>query len=451
MRRILYLAYHFPPIGGAGVQRNSKFVRYLPDFGYDPVVVTGPGPTSDRWTPTDDTLRGDVAPETTVVRLPGPEPAPSGGWRGRAERWLALRTPWTRWCTDNAVRVGAGAGRSVDLIYASLVPYETAEAAMRLSQALGKPWVADLQDPWALDEMWVYPSGLHRALDTGRMRAALRSADAIVMNTPEAAVRVQRCFPELARKLVVSIPNGYDAADFGGAAPRRDDGTFRIVHTGYLHTDLGLRHRRTAFLKRILGGAVRGVDILTRSHVFLLEAIERLIEEDPSLASAVEVHLAGVLSEGDRNIGGQHAVVRMLGYLPHPETVALMRSADLLFLPMHDLPLGTPASIVPGKTYEYLASETPILAAVPDGDARSLLDEAGSALLCRPADTKAMKDLIQTQVERWRDQEPTPRPDGSVLARFERRHLTDRLASVFDELCAARVPARDQAGPEVAA
>ena len=97
MSRILFLAYHFPPLGGAGVQRNSKFARYLPEFGHSLKVITGPGSGHDRWTPVDDSLSGDVPAGTEVYRLLGPDPRRSTRWRGRFERWLGLDTPWLRW------------------------------------------------------------------------------------------------------------------------------------------------------------------------------------------------------------------------------------------------------------------------------------------------------------------------------------------------------------------
>jgi glycosyltransferase involved in cell wall biosynthesis len=437
VRNVLFLAYHFPPIGGAGVQRNLKFVRYLPDFGYESAVVTGPGPSTDRWTPLDTTMGAEIPVGTEIRRLPEPE-RQVGRWRSRAERWLGIETAWSRWWTPAAVRIGRDFDHA-DIVYASLVPYESARAAEIVARELGRPLVVDLQDPWALDEMWVYPSELHRRLDLRRMRRSLKAADAIVMNTPDSRARVLERFPELRSKVVVSIPNGFDAADFASdPPPARWDGTFRIVHTGYLHTELGRSHRRTARLKRVLGGAMAGVDILTRSHVYLLEAIRSVIAEEPELESVIELHLAGVLTESDRSAAGGHDVVRMRGYLSHRETVALMRSADLLFLPMHNLPAGRRAGIVPGKTYEYLASGRPILAAVPDGDARDLLEEAGTGLVCRPDDVDGMASIIRGQIDRWQSAVPGPQSDAAVLARFERRNLAGRLASVFDELCSGR-------------
>jgi glycosyltransferase involved in cell wall biosynthesis len=439
VKRILYLAYHFPPVGGAGVQRNAKFVRYLPELGYAPVVVTGTGGSAGRWTPTDETLETDVPDGVEVHRLAGPEPAESGGWRGRADRWLARRTPWSRWWIEQATARGRELAADVDVVYAAMAPYETAEIAARIARASGKPWVADLQDPWALDEMMVYPSSLHRRLDVARMRAVLAQADAIVMNTPESAARLRARLPELAGKLVFSIPNGFDAADFAGPAHERDDGRFRIVHTGYLHTELGRQNRRAGRVARMLGGTNGSVDIFTRSHVYLLAALDRLLEAEPALASRVELHLAGVLTATDRDYA-QHPAVRLRGYLPHAESVALIRSADLLFLPMHNLPPGERMSIVPGKTYEYLASGRPILAAVPDGDARDLLEEAGSARVCRPDDVDAMAEIVASELERARARVPRRAPDAALLARYERRGLSEQLAEVFDGVLA--VPAR---------
>jgi glycosyltransferase involved in cell wall biosynthesis len=436
MRRAIVLAYHFPPVGGAGVQRNAKFVRYLREFGYEPVVVTGPGAGSDRWAPTDDTLAADISGGVEVHRIPGPEPGPSSRLHGRAERWFGVRSPWLTWLLRGMVDVGVRVGAGADVVYASLVPYETAPAAEAVARRLGIPWVADLQDPWALDEMMVYPSRHHRRLATGAMRRALRAADAVVMNTPEARERVVRRFPELARKPVVSITNGYDALDFSAPIAKREDDRFRIVHTGYLHTQLGLDHRRTRMARRLLGGSMSGVDILTRSHVYLLEAVEQLRREEPELGNRIEIQLAGVLTPADRTVGGRSTAVRMLGYVPHDEAVALMRSADLLFLPMQNLADGAHVGIVPGKTYEYMASGTPILAAVPPRDVRDFLTAAGTAFVCDPADVGAMKAILREQVRRKLAGEPPPAHNRAAIARFERRRLTEHLAGLFDRVVA---------------
>jgi len=177
-----------------------------------------------------------------------------------------------------------------------------------------------------------------------------------------------------------------------------------------------------------------------------------LLGARPELAGSVELHLAGVLSPPDRavieNELRRPEIVKTPGYLTHAETVGLLRSADLLFLPMHGLPPGRRARIVPGKTYEYLAAQRPILAAVPDGDARDLLERAG-ALLCRPTDVDGLTAALSEQLDRAGSSVSAAVGPRAFLERFERRNLTRELAGVFDDAVsrgASRPPVREPAG-----
>jgi glycosyltransferase involved in cell wall biosynthesis len=439
MRRLLFLAYHFPPLGGGGVQRSVGFVRHLPSFGYAPIVITGTGVAADRWSPSDNSLSNEIREDVEVWRVPGPEPPVSvPGWRGRVNRVLGNRSEYERWWIDGAVGLGRSVAGDVDAVFGELVPYTTSVAAARLSDELAVPWVADLQDPWVLDEMWLYPSVVHQRRDERRMRRLLGSASAIIMNTPEATERVRRRFPELAGKLAPSITNGFDEEDFVEPDPGRDPAKFRIVHSGYLHTESGYALRASRRRRRLLGGMpYPEVDFLPRSHVFLLEAIDRVIADDPKLANVIELHLAGVISQLDREIAARSPVCRVHGYLPHGETVRLVRSADLLFLPMHELPVGVRAGLVPGKAYEYLGARRPILAAVPDGDARDYLEAAGNATLCRPADVGCLAQAIRAEIDRWRAGQQRAEPDPEVRAQFDRRLLSERLAATIDAVVGA--------------
>ncbi len=440
--RLLFLAYYFPPTGGAGTQRSAKFARDLAALGHEPVVVTGPGPTGSTWAPRDDTLTAELPPDIEIHRVRAP--AAGGRLPGSVARWLDRPTAFQRWWTQGATRAGleAAAEGAVDAVLASMSPYESGAAAATLARELGVPWVADLRDPWALDEMRAYPSALHRRRDVARMRAVLGTASAIVMNTPEAVLRLRERLPELRDAVVVHVPNGWDAGDFAAEPAPREDDAFRIVHTGSLHTQSG-RDRRRARLRRLLGGSAR-IDVLARSHVFLLEAVRRLRELEPELAAGVEVHLAGNLTEADRAAAGESAVLH--GYLAHADSVALLRTADLLFLPMHDLPAGQRASIVPGKTYEYLAAGRPILAAVPDGDARDLLGGSPVAHLCRPRDVEAMAEAIREELRLVRAGGRRADAWPAEIERFERGRLAADLAGVLERI----VPERADA-PEIAA
>jgi glycosyltransferase involved in cell wall biosynthesis len=107
---------------------------------------------------------------------------------------------------------------------------------------------------------------------------------------------------------------------------------------------------------------------------------------------------------------------------------------------MQNLPPGVRSGTVPGKTYEYLASGRPILAAVPEGDARDLLNQAGTALVCEPDDAEAMADALEFAIARWRNGEPTPTVDGDLLRSFERSSLTAEFAAVLDAVSGRLAP-----------
>ena len=124
------------------------------------------------------------------------EPDEGSGWEDVAERWLGLQGDWSRWWNEQSYRAAVDGGTDFDLIYVWMQPYASAETGAALSRDLEKPWIADLGDPWALDEMMVYPSALHRRVAAKRMRELLRTASAIVMSTPEAARRLLAAFPE---------------------------------------------------------------------------------------------------------------------------------------------------------------------------------------------------------------------------------------------------------------
>jgi glycosyltransferase involved in cell wall biosynthesis len=446
-RRVLFLAYYFPPLGGGGVQRSLAFTRYLPEHGYEPLVVTGPAAGEVEWGPGDTTLLGRLNGELEIARVAGPERSRSRGWRHRGERIFRLEDEFGRWWVNGAVAAADDALATTDVIYASMSPFETGRAAAQLAAASGKPWVADLRDPWALDDWLAYPSRLHRRLELRTMRQTLATAAAIVMNTPDARRELLRRAPELGDRPVLTIPNGFDPSDFDGPAPEPDPAVFRIVHAGHVFTKP--ESGATRLVRRTLGGTERGLETSTRSHVYLVRAIDRLLDRRPDLRGAVRLELVGPMSEADRASLPEYGVSH--GYLAHQSTIELLRAAGLLFLPMHDLAEGLRARIIPGKTYEYLAAMTPVLGAVPDGDARELLEAAGNADVCRPADVDGMSAAIERRADDWLAGLDPPAPDPDLLRRFDRRRLTAELAGVFDLLLGPAAVPVHHSTPEVPA
>jgi len=425
--RVLVIAYHFPPAGGGGVQRAQKTVRYLPDFGVDPIVLAGPGTGRGRWEPSDDSLVENVSSESAVYRPDG-EPPPGFG-DGRAYRLLGVPSPFSRWWRRSILALGERIDEFEDIeaIFVTAPPYHSIGPAVTLAKRMGVPITVDLRDPWVLDEGRLFPSAVHRRWAFHQMRRELRRASCVVMNCDAAGNAMREWISDGPR--IEVIPNGFDAADFAGVV-RQKQSRMRIVHTGYLHTGAGFDQRARTRRRTLLGASIVPVDFLGRSHYYLIRALGQLLRLHPELADRLELVLAGVLSEADRRVveeANLRIPVSMPGYIDHASAIQLIVDASVLFLPLYGLPPGYRARIVPGKTYEYLASGSPILGALPEGDARDLILAHQAGIVVEPSDvhsmTNALHSLVVGDVGR--------RPIGAVDDRFDRHILTGRIAEVL--------------------
>jgi glycosyltransferase involved in cell wall biosynthesis len=324
-------------------------------------------------------------------------------------------------------------------------PFASADAGAETSRLLDVPWVADLRDAWALDELEGYLSRFHYYGELRHMERTLRRADAIVWNTEESLRRARLSLRGLPQRQL-AIRNGYDPAEFAEASPPRTDGQFRIVHTGTFLTDHAVSLGRAAGLRRALGGAAPA-DARGRSPIYLMAALDLLLSRRPDLMGRIEVHLAGELSKEDHD-ATRAELVYTHGHLARSESLALIRSADLLFLPMHRLPAGMRSSSAPGKTYEYLGSGRPVLAAVPGGDVRDVIAAAGNGYVCDPDDVHAIASAIEQECDRWARGEPLRRPDPAVLAQHQRQAQAAILATVFEDVLRGTNAAREERRPD---
>lgn len=420
MTKFLFISHYFPPTGGAGVQRSSKFVKFLPDAGLLPVVVTGKQNPADWWTPEDRTLMSDVSEELPVYRADWNMKEENGVLRLKQRQEAYLKA------AETAIH-----GHRPEFLFVSMSPFQDAEIAIRLSRKYGLPWIADLRDPWALDEFQVYRSFAHRLAELRKMRKSLASAAGIIMNTPVARDLLLAAFPEFRDRPVTSITNGFDPEDFTPTRAKTRGDKFRIVHTGTFHTKMGMHQKSRHAQYRLLGRCERGMEILPRSPYYLLQALERISQTDPVIHEALKVVFAGVMTDADKELISRSGVagkVQVTGYLGHSESVEETAAADLLFLPLHGLKPERRASIVPGKTYEYIGSGNPILAALPDGDAKCFVEASGNCRVTEPDNVEGIAEGIRYFFRQWESGTLSHTRDPGVTKAFERRTLTAQLA-----------------------
>lgn len=428
-RRVLFVSYPFPPVGGAGVQRVAKFVKYLPEFDWQSSVLTVANPSVPAY---DHSLVADI-PRATIIRKartwePGYalKAAVAGG--GQAPFWRQLvkgagrrlsaallqPDPQVLWLPD-AVREGRRLLRAVPhaAIVASGPPFSTFLLGALLQQVSGLPLVLDYRDEWGLSNRYLenkQAGPVTRFIHARMQRHALRRAAAVVATTRASAGALQAVCAEAGAAAPVRwIYNGFDAADFPHAsgAPARNP-RYRLVYVGTLWN-------------------------LT-SVAPLVAAVTRLSADAPELAGQLEIVIAG------RRTAPQQELLQPLRslpcrlvehpYLDHDAALELVRSADGLCVLLADV--GGAERVVPAKLFEYMATRRPILALVPPGECRDLLKDYPAALPVAPGDVAGIANVLAGELRRH----ATGRTDHVSWngARFERRSQAGELARLLDAL-----------------
>ena len=406
-KRVLVLAYFFPPIGGAGVQRTLKALKYLPSHGWSATVVT----TASRAYPASDpSLAEEIPPGTRVVRAA--EPAL---WRMlvtaallacrplRATRlrpliaWPDRQLPWSPFALLAAYREIRRA--RPDVIYSTAPPHTAHIVGWILHRLTGIPLVADFRDEWSTNPHADDPALVTRM--SRRTERAIASAAARVTVVAD-WFDIAGADPEG----VTVIPNGVDEDDYpaGGAPAPRGDGRLRISHVGTLYGD--------------------------RDCGPVLAALGRLVAAGRIARDDVELRIVGNdwLEDLDARVPVR---LSKTGYVDHRAAVAEMREADALLLYV------APTSLAPsGKLFEYLASERPILCVTsPDNLAARLVREWDAGLWAAPGDGEAIEQAILALVERHRAGTLGPAPEvrRRTLEAYSRRAMAARLAGVLEK------------------
>lgn len=440
MKRVGLVAYWYPPRQAAGALRAAALARYLPAFGWEPVVVTvrprtslylpdaGHAParetvpepalaTADRaWhalaAGAVEAMRGADALETLKtenVLADGRPHTRAAHWVYR--HWLSFPDDTWPWLVDrrSVARVFAASG--VHAVVSTSPPPTAHLVAAAASRRLGVPWVADYRDPWSQRSAWrrAWPlAGVEARLE----RRTLRRAAHVVTVSAPLAEGLRR----LLDRPVTVVPNGFDPADRDAAvveplpiAPDR----FTLVHTGTLthaSRDPGVVFAALAAL------VARGVIALDALEVWFigrhLDVARRAAAAWPALAPAL----------------------RYASQVPRAAALDAQRRATVL------LALGSPEAAydgdVPTKVFEYLDAGRPVLAITsPAGALAALLAETRGGRIA--GDAAAVESALLDWVRAWRaDRRVASGSDPDAIARYERRRLTGEFARVLDHVAA---------------
>ena len=426
MKRVLVIAYYWPPSGGSGVQRWVKFSKYLPAEGWEPVVFAplnadypSLDPSFERELPENlEVLRGKIwEPYAAYRKLTGARSTQvteiSSGkktWKQRLSLWiranLFVPDPRVGWVKPSVKTLRKYlTEHPVDAIVTTGPPHSVHLIGQKLHKATGIPWIPDFRDPWSRMYYLKYlpmTAGTWAKL-RAQEQAVLDDCNTVLACTP----LVQEEFQAQTKTPVACITNGFDEEDFTGPAPE-GDGRFNITHTGLFAAD---------------------------GNPFILwKVLKELAAEDPWFKESLRLRLVGKV---DREVldamadAGLQANVVALGPCDHATAVREQRSATLLLLPLRNDAQYRP--ILPGKLFEYLAARRPVLGiGQADGAMARVLHAAQAGVMAGWDDAAAMKAFIAAA---WKQfcEGSVPATAGDI-GLYTRRATTHALAQLLESL-----------------
>lgn len=418
-RKVLIVAYYFPPMGLSGVQRTVKFAKFLPKYGWRPTVLTV---EPAGYYAFDETLLKEV--EEAGVRIirtrsydvnrlfkrRGIVKMPSEGVRKVLQFFGDLLfIPDTKigW-KSTAIKAATELlnRERFDVIFATAPPQTDFLVGTALKKKLGIPLVIDYRDAWLDYPFKYFPTPLHRFLHKRMERTVLRAADRVIVTHRRVKENILRRHQFVGYNEVTIISQGYDPDDFPPASGERQTRPLRmkIAHAGTFYAD--------------------------RNPMVFLRAMARVLQANPKMRGRVEVNFIGNIREEDRQTAKRldlQTVVNFLGYLPHKECVKVLAESEVLWFVIDN------DYQTPGKLYEYFGARKPIIASVVEGYTRQLVDESGAAISVPLKNVAAHEAALLEQFKRF-EQKKLQHVSETFASKFNRLILTSELARQFESL-----------------
>jgi len=423
-KKVLFIAYYFPPMGMGGVQRATKFVKYLPVFGWKPFVLT----VKDvEYLAQDYSLLEDLPPETEVIRTGSFDPLrisfilkslfkkrkqkdeydkDSTMRRSKLFSWLFFpdsKIGWLPFALLSGLKITRE--ERIDLIFTSSPPPSLHLVGYFLKLITGKPWVADFRDPWIGYRFEIYPTWLHLFLKNRLAKLLVKNADRVISANPSITKRMTEQYSEA--KKIETINQGYDERDFDSGVSKKSE-LFTIGYLGTFSPDCDpepffLALRNLIAQKLIPKGKIKFIHVGLSLRIDLDRLIERYDLKE---------------------------VVKRKGYLPHRAALKQMESVSIFLLVTSENPL-----IFPAKVFEYLTFKKPILSIVPqESEVGKLISKMKFGRVISPEDKNGIAEALLHYFSNFEKKTLSLSQNEQEINRFERKYLTSKLASLFDEM-----------------
>lgn len=422
-KTVLFIVYYFPPMGSSGVQRPLKFVKYLRDYGWDPIVLA---PEPGAYHTFDESLQDELnAMNIEVHRVSAKTPFHLFGKSGRqidffpdrVTGWIRKilsffylpdnKTGWIKPALKKAEEIMEQ--RPIDVIYSTATPYSNHLISAELKQRTGKPVVMDFRDDWLEFPFSNYATRFHRKRAAQIERECTRHADVITANN-RATLDSLKSRSINDTTIFRLLEHGFDPADFPAIPTREGGGSskLRFMYSGIFYG----QRKPEVFLKAMAE--------LLRDGFLKSDEIELMFQG--GLEPAIKEHFKTL------NLSG---ICVDYGFVKHKEAVHNLLKSDVLwFIVGHQRNSNL---ITPGKIYEYMATRKPILGLTPEGEAAEALRAYQAGFICDPYDLADVKKTLTCIINKWRSNQ-LPTPDEAFINQHDRKKITGELAGIMDEL-----------------
>jgi glycosyltransferase involved in cell wall biosynthesis len=434
------IAYFLPPAGSVGVYRTLKFMKYLPEFGWQPVALTT---ANGKFPKYDEGLLALIPEGVAVHRCRGwewlneGENARSRGPRGRRTLWSRIHTrlyltwhalvvpdtrvTWVPAAVAAARRIVRREG--IRHVYISGSPFSSFLIGALLKRSDDVRVIVDYRDPWTQNITYPRRARFLQWLDRRLEQWVVRRADVVVSNTRHNDERMFEAFGAAQpRDKFIAVHNGFDGEDFAGVARERNE-RFTITYAGAFYYSVGSDFGKAA-----------GNEIMeTYSPLYFFAALEKLFARRPEVKTRFAVNFMGVLGEGyDAAIRerGLEGVIHRLGYLSYDEHLRVLGNADalLLVLSRGERSRGW----IPSKFFQYLGTGNAIVALAPGGEVRDIMRETRAGICVDPDDVDGAAAELERLYDAWVERKPLVAVDRVGASAYERRNLTALLARALD-------------------
>jgi hypothetical protein len=424
-KKVVIITYYWPPAGGPGVQRWLKFVKYLPDFGVQPIVYVPENPT---YPILDEGLLNEVSDKAIILKNKIFEPYQLAGIfskkqtqkissgiipAAKKQSFLEKLLLWIRgnlfipdarkyWVNPSVVYLKKYIQENnIDTILTSGPPHSLHLIGLKLKEELDVKWFADFRDPWTTIgyhkslKLSSYADKKHKQLES----KVLTNADTIIVTSKTTKTE----FQALTNKPIEVITNGYDLENI---SKQTLDDKFTMAHIGSFLSD--------------------------RNPKALWGVLQELVLENEKFAAHFQLKLIGKISQEILESISEFqldAYCNNLGYVSHTEALEHQRKSQVLLL--IEIDSEETKSIIPGKLFEYMVSERPIIAIGPkDSDFAEIITSTNTGVFFIYSEKERLRNTILAYFELFLENKLQVHPVG--LQQYSRKNLTEKLVSILN-------------------